>query len=156
MRDKTRGLSQQHDRELSEYSRGSLQRNPGAAGHPPPGRHTQLQVNSRFFNQHYSHTLVTSRRREVNNKVRTAPLHSPTQYPPERPNSGTVHTRIRGRFYLPARVWQNSIRKKTSAAMSADIGMVRIQAQTTDLATPQRTAESLRVAPTPTMAPVIV
>jgi len=59
-------------------------------------------------------------------------------------------------FYHPASEWQNSTKKKTSAAINADIGMVRIQAHTTDRATPQRTAESLRVAPTPMMAPVIV
>jgi len=58
--------------------------------------------------------------------------------------------------YLPASAWQASTRKKTRAAIKADIGMVRIQAQTTDLATPQRTAETRRVAPTPTIAPVIV
>ena len=36
------------------------------------------------------------------------------------------------------------------------MGMVRIQAQTIRLATPQRTAESRCAAPTPMMAPVIV
>ncbi len=36
------------------------------------------------------------------------------------------------------------------------MGIVRIQAQTIRPATPQRTAESRRVAPTPTIAPVIV
>ena len=40
--------------------------------------------------------------------------------------------------------------------MSADAGIVRIHAQTICRATPQRTADSRRVAPTPTMAPVIV
>ena len=40
--------------------------------------------------------------------------------------------------------------------MVADAGIVRIQAQTIWPATPQRTALSRRVAPTPTMAPVIV
>src|SRR5215203_1093700 len=40
--------------------------------------------------------------------------------------------------------------------MTAAAGMVRIQAQTTRPATPQRTADRRRVAPTPTMAPVIV
>ncbi len=38
----------------------------------------------------------------------------------------------------------------------AEIGMVKIQAQIIFPATPQRTAESLLVAPTPTIAPVIV
>lgn len=38
----------------------------------------------------------------------------------------------------------------------AEMGMVRIQAQIIFPATPQRTAESLRVEPTPTIAPVIV
>src|SRR5437867_12503828 len=40
--------------------------------------------------------------------------------------------------------------------MAKDPGMVRIQAQTTRPATPQRTADSRCVEPTPTMAPVIV
>ena len=40
--------------------------------------------------------------------------------------------------------------------MVADAGIVRIHAQTICPATPQRTALSRRVAPTPTMAPVIV
>ena len=38
----------------------------------------------------------------------------------------------------------------------AATGMVKIQAQIILPATPQRTAESLLVAPTPTIAPVIV
>ena len=41
-------------------------------------------------------------------------------------------------------------------AMRAAPGMVKIQAQTTCRATPQRTAESRFTAPTPTIAPVIV
>ena len=40
--------------------------------------------------------------------------------------------------------------------MSADAGIVSTQAQTICPATPQRTADSRRVAPTPTIAPVIV
>lgn len=40
--------------------------------------------------------------------------------------------------------------------MIAAIGIVRIQAHTILPATPQRTAERRRVAPTPTIAPVIV
>ena len=40
--------------------------------------------------------------------------------------------------------------------MTADAGMVSTQAQTIWRATPQRTAESRRVAPTPMIAPVIV
>ena len=40
--------------------------------------------------------------------------------------------------------------------MSAAMGMVRTHAQTMRPATPQRTAESRRVEPTPTMAPVMV
>ena len=40
--------------------------------------------------------------------------------------------------------------------MSADAGIVNIHAQTMRPATPHRTAESLLVAPTPTMAPVMV
>ena len=40
--------------------------------------------------------------------------------------------------------------------MSAAAGMVRIQAQTIRPATPQRTADSRRVEPTPTIAPVMV
>jgi len=42
------------------------------------------------------------------------------------------------------------------AAMMAVAGTVRTQAHTTRPATPQRTADRRRVAPTPTMAPVIV
>src|SRR5690606_11453101 len=42
------------------------------------------------------------------------------------------------------------------AAAKADAGIVKIQAQTMLPATPQRTADILRDAPTPTMAPVIV
>ena len=38
----------------------------------------------------------------------------------------------------------------------AEMGMVKIQAQIIFPATPQRTAESLLVEPTPTMAPAIV
>ena len=40
--------------------------------------------------------------------------------------------------------------------MTAAMGIVRIQAQTMRPATPHLTAESLRVAPTPTIAPVMV
>ena len=40
--------------------------------------------------------------------------------------------------------------------MIADAGIVRTHAQTICRATPQRTADSRRVAPTPMIAPVIV
>ena len=40
--------------------------------------------------------------------------------------------------------------------MKADMGMVTIQATTMSFATFQRTAETRRAAPTPTIAPVIV
>src|SRR2546430_7694204 len=40
--------------------------------------------------------------------------------------------------------------------MNAERGIVRTQAHTIRLATPQRTEESRRVAPTPMMAPVMV
>ena len=40
--------------------------------------------------------------------------------------------------------------------MTADMGIVSTQAQTTCRAMPQRTAESRRTAPTPTIAPIIV
>src|SRR3954454_19279764 len=43
-----------------------------------------------------------------------------------------------------------------SAAMAKAPGIVRIQAHTTRPATPQRTADSRRAAPTPTMPPVMV
>ena len=46
--------------------------------------------------------------------------------------------------------------QKDTAATRAAAGMVRIQAQTMRPATPHLTAESRRVAPTPTMEPVIV
>src|SRR5437763_5195266 len=48
------------------------------------------------------------------------------------------------------------MRSDATAAMTKAPGMVRIHAQTTRLATPQRTAERRRAAPTPTMAPVMV
>jgi hypothetical protein len=47
-------------------------------------------------------------------------------------------------------------RRWQSAAIAAEAGIVKIQAQTIRPATPHRTAESFWVAPTPTMAPVIV
>src|SRR6185312_16017278 len=43
-----------------------------------------------------------------------------------------------------------------TAEMNADAGMVRIHAQTMRPATPQRTADSRLIEPTPMMAPVIV
>src|SRR5215216_2010472 len=46
--------------------------------------------------------------------------------------------------------------QKETAATKAAAGMVRIQAQTMRPATPHFTADSLRVAPTPTIEPVIV
>src|ERR1044072_3504875 len=46
--------------------------------------------------------------------------------------------------------------RKETAEMRAASGIVRIQAQTIRPATPHLTAESLRVAPTPTIDPVIV
>src|SRR2546430_11552844 len=46
--------------------------------------------------------------------------------------------------------------QKTIPATAAEAGIVRIHAQTIRLATPQRTAESLCTAPTPTIAPVMV
>ena len=45
---------------------------------------------------------------------------------------------------------------KSSAAISAAPGMVRIQAHTTRPATPQRTADRRWMEPTPTMQPVMV
>lgn len=46
--------------------------------------------------------------------------------------------------------------QKVMAAMNPAAGIVSIQAQTILPATPHLTADSRRVAPTPTMAPVIV
>src|SRR6185436_13772250 len=46
--------------------------------------------------------------------------------------------------------------QKETAATNAAAGMVRIQAQTMRPATPHFTADNLRVAPTPTIEPVIV
>ena len=43
-----------------------------------------------------------------------------------------------------------------TAEMAAETGIVKSHAQMMFPATPQRTAESLLVAPTPTIAPVIV
>ena len=48
------------------------------------------------------------------------------------------------------------IKSITSAAIPADIGIVRSHAQTIRVATPQRTAEARLIEPTPTIAPVIV
>src|ERR1035441_7947566 len=48
------------------------------------------------------------------------------------------------------------ISQKASMATVADAGMVRTQAHTMRVATPQRTAERRCVVPTPTIAPVIV
>ena len=46
--------------------------------------------------------------------------------------------------------------QNTSPATIAEAGMVKIQAHTIRLATPQRTADNRCTAPTPTMAPVMV
>ena len=46
--------------------------------------------------------------------------------------------------------------QNVSMATAAEAGMVKIQAQTMRVATPQRTAERRWVLPTPTMAPVMV
>src|SRR5258707_2691862 len=46
--------------------------------------------------------------------------------------------------------------QKVPAPIRAEIGIVRTHAQTMRPATPQRTAERRRVAPTPTIAPVMV
>ena len=46
--------------------------------------------------------------------------------------------------------------QKVVAATAAEAGMVRTQAQTILVATPQRMAERRCVVPTPTMAPVMV
>jgi hypothetical protein len=46
--------------------------------------------------------------------------------------------------------------QKVSIATAAEAGIVKIQAQTMRVATPQRTAERRCVLPTPTIAPVMV
>ena len=46
--------------------------------------------------------------------------------------------------------------KYVAAEIKAEMGMVKTQAQIILPATPQRTADNLLLAPTPTMAPVIV
>src|SRR6185295_11494627 len=48
------------------------------------------------------------------------------------------------------------VSQKNSAAIAADAGIVMIQATTMLLATLQRTADTLRAAPTPMIEPVIV
>ena len=53
-------------------------------------------------------------------------------------------------------LFRTATMKKHIAAISAEQGSVSNQDQTTLLATPQRTAERRRVAPTPMIAPVIV
>src|SRR5947209_20023245 len=50
----------------------------------------------------------------------------------------------------------NRATQNVHAPISAATGIVRVQAQTIRPATPHRTADNLRVAPTPTIAPVIV
>src|SRR5579871_1443752 len=55
-----------------------------------------------------------------------------------------------------APAWMARIRAKARADTAAAAGKVKIQAQTIRVATPQRTAERRFVAPTPTMAPVMV
>ena len=51
---------------------------------------------------------------------------------------------------------KGKIKKYVAAEIKAEIGIVKIHAQMIFPATPQRTAESLLVEPTPTIAPVIV
>src|SRR5215470_14948771 len=50
----------------------------------------------------------------------------------------------------------NRMAKNVTAATAAEAGTVRIHAHTMRPATPQRTAERRLVAPTPTIAPVMV
>jgi len=57
-------------------------------------------------------------------------------------------------LYAPG--WMRRITAKDTADTNAAAGMVKIQAHTMRVATPQRTAERRWVAPTPTMAPVMV
>jgi len=53
-------------------------------------------------------------------------------------------------------LWMNSTIQNETAATKAAAGIVRIHAQTIRPATPHFTADNLRVAPTPTIDPVIV
>ena len=58
--------------------------------------------------------------------------------------------------YAPNCLTRKEDRKYVSEATKADAGIVKIQAITIEPATFQRTAETRRAAPTPTIAPVIV
>jgi hypothetical protein len=53
-------------------------------------------------------------------------------------------------------LWRVETIQKETAATKAAAGIVRIQAQTMRPATPHLTADNLRVAPTPTIEPVMV
>ena len=55
-----------------------------------------------------------------------------------------------------ARLWRKETIQKETAATKAAAGIVNIQAQTIRPATPHLTADKRRVAPTPTIEPVIV
>ena len=72
-----------------------------------------------------------------------------TAHWPARRQAEAGRRRPTGYLSLPRRV-------ELTQAMSAAAGIVRIHAQTIRPAMPQRTAERRVVAPTPTMAPVIV
>jgi hypothetical protein len=68
-------------------------------------------------------------------------------------DTGVVAVQISSQL---ARRWIVATSQKEIAAIVAAAGIVNIQAQTIRPATPHFTAESRRVAPTPTIAPVIV
>src|SRR5439155_4526582 len=70
----------------------------------------------------------------------------------ERTNEVTGLRRVSSKAYGAT----SAVRRKVRAAAAAAAGIVSTYAHTVRPATPQRTAEGLRVAPTPTIAPVIV
>src|SRR5579859_5325616 len=72
---------------------------------------------------------------------------------------GHYHSRVQKQLWErggPGYPRRRATRGNRAAPMRAAPGMVRTQAQTMRRVTPQRTAERRRVAPTPTMAPVMV
>src|SRR5215510_7458040 len=71
-------------------------------------------------------------------------------------NRRDAETQRRHRENYFARLWMKRTSQYESAAIVAAAGIVRIHAQTIRPATPHFTADNRRVAPTPTIEPVIV
>src|ERR1700741_456148 len=89
--------------------------------------------------------------------VRRPSLNSVLSNPKEfRRANDDAHETARGLQPVYAPGWSQRTTANTTAAISADAGMVKIHAHTIRRAIPHRTADSRLVAPTPIMAPVIV